>query len=197
MLFTRWWLLLNQEESTIPTPTSSGKLRPFTVHPAHHRVVGRIGLVLCGLLLLATVILLVLGAARGNDYFVGAVVCGFFLLMLGWTINHRIADQLDVDESGVHITHGRELLGRRTQSVPWDQLQTVSAERVRAEGGFDIPFVRRLVVHTPTEGIPSTYGLDTVRSRLPQIVATIRSYRDQIRAGTATWVATDDEASAH
>jgi hypothetical protein len=194
MQLRRWWLLLNQEESTVPTPTLSSKLRRFTVHPAHHRIIGWIGLMLCGLLLLAAVVLVILGVAHGNrdnsgaqgngynGYFVGAIVCGFFLLTLGWTISHRIVDRLEVDESGVHITHGR-----RTQSIPWDQLEYAGVERVTNEGGFNTPFIRRLVVSTPTKSIPSVYGLDTDDGRLPQIVATIRSYRDQVRAGTAKW----------
>ena len=181
----RWWLLLNQEESTIPTGTLSGKLRPFTVHPAHHRLVGWIGLVLCTLLLIAAVLLAILSLAQGtgdNGYLIGAAVCGFFLLTLGWTIDRRIRDRLEVDGWGVHVTHGR-----RTKSISWDQLDSATVERVRGEV-VDIPFVSRLVVYSRTRSVPSIYGLDTADDgRLPEIAAAIRRYRDRIGAGTAQW----------
>ena len=109
MRLGRWWDLLNQEESTIPTPTSSGKLQPFIVHPAHHRLVGWIGLVLCMLLLIAAVLLAIPGLAHGtgdNGYLIGAAVCGFFLLTLGWTIDRRIRDRLEVDGWGDDLVIG-------------------------------------------------------------------------------------------
>jgi hypothetical protein len=184
MRVKRWWLLLNQEESTIPTLPLSGKLRPFTVHPAHHRLVGWLGVVVCALLLIAAVLFAVLGLAQGkgdNVYF-AAAVCGSLLLTLGWIIDRRIRDRLEVDGRGVHVTHGR-----RTKSISWDQLVSATVERVRNEV-VAIPFVRRLVVYTRIRSVPSIYGLDTADDgRLPEIAAAIRKYRDRIGAGTAQW----------
>ena len=113
---------------------------------------------------------------------------------MGIPLYVRAHNRLEVNQWGIVVAHGH-----RSRSILWDQLNDVTVEVAEGSEG-DIRYLVQLVLHTPTGTIRSraAIGMNTTRGRMHQLAATIRNYRDHIRAGTATWLSTaDDEASTH
>lgn len=143
---------------------------------------------LCAVVLLAAVALVVLHMTVGNDndgYFGGAWVCGFVLILLGILVYARARNRLEVGRWGILIAQGR-----KRRSILWDQLKDVTVEVAQGPDGETPPLVRPArLPHTNGEVRSSAAGgLNTTRGRVRRVAATIRNYRDHVRAGTATWV---------
>jgi len=181
------------KQKPVPPPASSGPLRPFTVRQS--RRTRLIHWLLFAVLLLGGVVLLIVGVAQGirddNGYLVGAFFCGLLLPIAGIALYYGPRNRLVVDPTGVHLTQGR-----KTRSIPWDQVDDVTVEQVQSDEGKSQLFVQ-LVFVTPTGKVRSTVGRRGSHGRVWQLAETILYYLDRIRAGTARWEpASDDDATA-
>jgi hypothetical protein len=165
---------------SVPDDDGAATLRPFTVHSYEDPVLARMIIRrLCGTLLFATVLFIVLlvevdHGDRDSVYNTGAAVFGFMLftvLMLVWLGNSRLV----VDPRGIHVT--QHLI---TRSIPWDRLEDVTTD----------PHVDRsseLVFHTPTGKVRSIAPARLGPRYMAELATTILHYRHRIRAGTAKW----------
>ena len=167
-----------EKRSPIPPPALSGPLRPFVVR--RPRWVWWTTCLISAMLFIAAVGCVVLGVVNAEiGAYIGAGACSLVLLLLFGPLTYSVVTyRLIVDPRGVH----RVLCGR-TGSIPWEQLEDVTIDRVKTGDvyGDELFFV----TPTGTVGPMGPAGLKS--GLLHQLRATILSYRARIRAGNAQW----------
>ena len=177
-----------ETRSPIPPPALSGPLRPFVVR--RPRWVWWTTCVISAILLVAAfgcVVLGVVNAAIGAYVVAGA--CSLVLLLLFGPLTYSVVSyRLIVDRGGIHrIQRGR------TGSVPWEQLEDATIDRVKTG---DV-YADELFLVTPTGKVGPMGPAGLKSGLLYQLQATILSYRNRIRTGNAQWEPTvgDDAIS--
>ena len=166
-----------EKRSPIPPPASSGPLRPFVVR--RPRWIWWTTSVITAMLVVGAVACIALGVANAEN---GAYICGgaclLVLLLFGPLTYSVVSYRLIVDPNGIH-----RVLRRRTGSLPWDQLEDVTIDRVKTG---DV-YADELFLVTPTGRVGPMGPAGLKSGLLHQLQATILSYRDRVHAGNAHW----------
>jgi len=162
-----------QKRSQIPLPR--GPLQSFTVRRASPRE-WMIGRVVCAVLLAATIGFVILGAVNSAGFFMTAGIFAFFAVFVAGGSYRNASDRFVIDPRGIHHVRARQ-----RWSIPWDQLEDVTIQRIKSLGpqGEDVDL---MVFVTPTGKVPCDVPVNK-----RQLQSTILSYRDRVRAGNVQW----------